>query len=115
MIPNFACPPASSLWNPSCAALLKEHVSRGHVEISVSGERARDPRNWQIDRKLLAAYVKAYQMFRSRNSVGAAEPDVMELLRVPGLVVAGNGDCRRKSSDASPVVERYAWPKRWGS
>ena len=45
----------------------------------------------EIDRKLLAAYLKGYQTLKQEFGA-AAEPDLMALLRVPGLVVTGNGE-----------------------
>ena len=74
----------------SIRRLLKDQVIRGHVEISVSVARG-GSMELQLDRKLLAAYVATYEVLR-REFGTAAEPDVMELLRVPGLVVAGTGD-----------------------
>ena len=71
-------------------AQLKERVTRGHVEISVSlgGSGAR---GMQVDRKLAAAYAAAYQALQKEFG-DAAKPDLMHLLRVPGLVVAGASD-----------------------
>jgi uncharacterized protein (TIGR00255 family) len=75
---------------PVVRRLLKEHVTRGHLEISVGlvGGRSTE---LQLDRKLLAAYVATYQALRGEFGT-AAEPDLMQLLRVPGLVVASNGE-----------------------
>jgi uncharacterized protein (TIGR00255 family) len=75
---------------PLVRRLLKERVSRGHVEITVNLVRG-GAAELQLDRKLLAAYVATYQTLK-REFGGAAEPDVMELFRVPGLVVAGSGE-----------------------
>jgi uncharacterized protein (TIGR00255 family) len=75
---------------PVVRGLLKEHVSRGHVEISV-GLTGTGSTELEIDRKLLVAYLKGYQMLKQEFGA-AAEPDLMALLRVPGLVVTGNGE-----------------------
>jgi uncharacterized protein (TIGR00255 family) len=75
---------------PVVRRLLKEQVARGHVEISlglVSGGLT----ELQLDRRLLAAYVAAYQVLQ-REFGTAAEPDLMQLMRVPGLVVTSDGE-----------------------
>jgi len=75
---------------PVVRGLLKEHVSRGHVEITValSGWGSAE---LEIDRKLLAAYLKGYQTLKVEFGT-AAEPDLMALLHAPGLLVSGNGE-----------------------
>ena len=75
---------------PVVRRLLKEQVARGHVEISlglVSGGLT----ELQLDRRLLAAYVATYQVLQ-REFGTAAEPDLMQLMRVPGLVVTSDGE-----------------------
>jgi uncharacterized protein (TIGR00255 family) len=77
--------------------LVKERVTRGHVDISVglSGGGARE---MQLDRELLAAYLAAYQALRV-DFGAAAEPDLMHLLRVPGLVATGSGELSPEEFD----------------
>jgi uncharacterized protein (TIGR00255 family) len=70
--------------------LVKEHVARGHVEITVSLECA-GVVGMQVDRKLVDAYLMAFRELR-REFGGASEPDLLALLRVPGVVMSGNGD-----------------------
>lgn len=70
--------------------LVKEHVARGHVEITVSLERA-GVTEMQMDRKLIDAYLMAFRELRREFGTGA-EPDLLALLRVPGVVMSGNGE-----------------------
>ena len=70
--------------------LLKDHVARGHVEVTVGLERA-GAVELQLNRKLVAAYVAAYQTLRAELG-SASEPDLVGLLRIPGLVTAGDGE-----------------------
>ncbi len=88
--PQLRLPSSLEALEPVVRRLLKEHISRGHVEISVgfSGTGATE---LKIDRKLLAAYLQGYQTLKQEFGA-AAEPDLMALLRVPGLVETGNGD-----------------------
>jgi uncharacterized protein (TIGR00255 family) len=70
--------------------LVKEHVARGHVEVTVSLERA-GVMEMQMDRKLIDAYLMAFRELRREFGTGA-EPDLLALLRVPGVVMSGNGE-----------------------
>ena len=88
--PQLRLPSSLEALEPVVRRLVKEHVTRGHVEISV-GLTGLGPPELEIDRRLLAAYLKGYQMLKQEFGAGA-EPDLMALLRVPGLVVTGNGD-----------------------
>jgi uncharacterized protein (TIGR00255 family) len=90
-------PSSLEALEPAVRRLLKEHVARGHVEISVgfSGGGATE---LKIDRKLLAAYLQGYQTLKVEFGT-AAEPDLVALLRVPGLVVAGNGEMAPEDLD----------------
>jgi uncharacterized protein (TIGR00255 family) len=88
--PQLRLPSSLEALEPVVRRLLKEHVSRGHVEISV-GLAGLGSTEFEIDRKLLAAYVKGYQTLK--QEFGArAEPNLMDLLRVPGLLVTGSGE-----------------------
>jgi uncharacterized protein (TIGR00255 family) len=88
--PQLRLPSSLEALEPVVRRLLKEQISRGHVEISL-GLTGLGPPELEIDRRLLAAYLKGYQMLKQEFGA-AAEPDLMALLRVPGLVVTGNGE-----------------------
>ncbi len=88
--PQLRMPSSLEALEPGVRRLLKEHVARGHVEITV-GFTGAGPAELEIDRKLLSAYLKGYQMLKEEFG-GAAEPDVMALLRVPGLVANGSSE-----------------------
>jgi uncharacterized protein (TIGR00255 family) len=88
--PQLRLPTSLEALEPVVRGLLKEHVARGHVEISV-GFTGTATTELEIDRKLLAAYLKGFQTLKQEFGA-AAEPDLMALLRVPGLVVTSNGE-----------------------
>jgi uncharacterized protein (TIGR00255 family) len=88
--PQLRVPSSLEAMEPIVRRLLKEHVSRGHVEISV-GFAGAGATELEIDRKLLAAYLKGYQMLKQEFGA-AAEPDLMALLRVPGLIACGSSE-----------------------
>ncbi len=70
--------------------LVKDHVARGHVEVTVSLDRV-GATGIQVDRKLVDAYLAAFRELRSEFGSNS-EPDLLALLRVPGVVMAGNGE-----------------------
>ncbi|MFZ0961533.1 MAG: YicC/YloC family endoribonuclease [Terriglobia bacterium] len=103
--PQLRLPSNLEAFEPLVRRLLKEHVLRGHVEISV-GLNGSGAGEFEVDRKLLAGYLKGYQTLK-REFGAAAEPDLMALLRVPGLVVSGTGELApEKLGLIGPVLER---------
>ena len=76
--------------DPLLRRLIKNHVRRGHVEVAVSFEQPGNA-GLLLDRRLLAAYVAAYQTLRQEFGC-ASEPDLVALLRIPGLATPGNGE-----------------------
>lgn len=94
--PQLRLPSSLEAFEPVVRRILKEHISRGHVEISLafSGPEATA---LAIDRSLLAAYAKGYRALKQEFGA-AAEPDLMALFRVPGLIVAGNGEMAPEES-----------------
>jgi len=86
--PQLRLPSSLEALEPGVRRLLKENVARGHVEISL-GLSSAGATELEIDRKLLAAYLKGYQILKEEFGA-AADPDIMALLRVPGLVSNGS-------------------------
>ncbi len=90
---------------PTVRKLVKERVARGHVEITV-GLASLGSAELEIDRKLLAAYLKAYQALKQEFGA-AAEPDLMALLHAPGLIISGDGKMTPGESElVRQAVER---------
>ena len=83
-------PAALESMDPLLRRLIKDHLKRGHVEVTVSFEQPGNA-GLLLDRKLLAAYAAAFRTLREEFG-SAAEPDLVALLRVPGLATPGNGD-----------------------
>jgi uncharacterized protein (TIGR00255 family) len=74
---------------PYLRGLIKEQIARGHVEVQVNVDRGGQAA-LELDRKLLGAYVGAVQELR-REFGYKSEPDLVALLRVPGMVASING------------------------
>jgi uncharacterized protein (TIGR00255 family) len=83
-------PSALESMEPLLRRLIREHLKRGHVEVTVSFEQPGNA-GLLLDRKLLAAYVAAYRTLREEFGC-ASEPDLVALLRIPGLATPGNGE-----------------------
>ena len=70
--PQLRLPSSFEAVEPTVRALMKEHISRGHVEITL-GYGSAGVTELQIDRKLLAAYLKGYQTLKKEFG-SASEP-----------------------------------------
>lgn len=103
--PQLRLPSSLEALEPAVRRLLKERVLRGHVEISV-GLSGLGAGGFEIDRKLLAGYLKGYQTLKQEFGA-ASEPDLMALLRVPGLVITGSGEMTPEDIERiRPLLER---------
>lgn len=67
--------------------LVRQAVRRGHLEIIV-GVEAVGEAALRIDRKLLDAYLNACRKIHDQFGI-QAEPDVIALLRIPGMIGGG--------------------------
>lgn len=75
---------------PLLRSLVKEHIARGHVEVQVNLSSPMQAA-LEIDRKLLGAYLQAVQDLKKECGY-ASEPDLVALLRIPGVVTSSNGE-----------------------
>jgi uncharacterized protein (TIGR00255 family) len=102
--PQVRVPSTLEALEPVVRRVLKEHVVRGHVEISV-GLNGAGAIELEIDRKLLTAYLKGYQTLKQEFGAGA-EPDLLALLRVPGMVSSSNSEMApEKVESLLPLLE----------
>ncbi|HEV2496051.1 MAG TPA: YicC/YloC family endoribonuclease [Terriglobia bacterium] len=76
-------------FDPLVRRLVKDGVTRGHVEVTVGVEGA-GAAELHIDEKLLGAYAHACQKLRDQYGF-SAPGDPVTLLRIPGMVGAANG------------------------
>lgn len=92
---------------PALRRLIREHVTRGHVEFVVNVERA-GASHLQLNRKLLDAYMAAYDEMRKTYGF-TSDPDLVALLRVPGVVGGANGGFSSEElARLQPALERLA-------
>jgi uncharacterized protein (TIGR00255 family) len=64
--------------------VIKEHMARGHVEVTLAFEREGEG-TLAINRELVAGYVRAFRAAAKEFSI-AAEPDLNAVLRIPGAL-----------------------------
>jgi uncharacterized protein (TIGR00255 family) len=77
-------------FEPMLRSLVKAQVARGHVEVQI-GLASPARTALEIDHKLLAAYLDAIQKIRAEGGY-TSEPDLVALLRIPGVVTSANGE-----------------------
>src|SRR2546428_9546543 len=80
-------PAALEPLEPHLRRVVKDHVTRGHVEVTISLEQA-GPGGLELNRKMLAAYASAWQQVRSEVWL-TAEADPGSLPLLPGIGGAG--------------------------
>jgi uncharacterized protein (TIGR00255 family) len=81
---QFRMPSVLSPMEPALRLIVKQHVIRGHVEIGVNLEKV-GAAELKVDRGLLKAYIKVCR--EVREELGSdAQPDVVQLLRIPGVL-----------------------------
>ena len=90
---QFRMPSALSPLEPALRRIVKQQVIRGHVEVGVNLERV-GAEDLKLNRNLLKAYVAVCREVQEELG-SAAEPDVVQILRVPG-VLSGESELSEK-------------------
>lgn len=86
---------------------VKDFVLRGHVEVTVTLDKVGGA-GIQIDRRLLDGYLAAFRELRKEFDA-TSEPDLLALLRVPGMVAAGDGELSVEGLEQT----RRLWSEWW--
>ncbi|HEX6503828.1 MAG TPA: YicC/YloC family endoribonuclease [Terriglobales bacterium] len=84
---HFRLPSDSDGIEMKLRRLLKEKLSRGHIELTLSLERG-GASAFALNRELVSGYVEAFRA-AARDLGIAAEPDLNAILRIPGALDAG--------------------------
>ena len=84
---SFRMPGLLDASEPALRKAIKARVRRGHIELTLSVERASAASGVAVDQRLLAAFVDAYRQAAQQLGV-TAEPDLNGLLRMPGVMAA---------------------------
>lgn len=83
---HFRLPSGTDSLEMQLRRLLKERISRGHVEISLSLERVSNE-VFCLNRGLVGGYIAAFRAAAAEFSI-AAIPDLNAILRIPGALDA---------------------------
>lgn len=84
---HFHLPPELDPFENALRTLVKQYVSRGHLDIRVTLVRTRMSSTLAVNRGLLDAYVQAFRTAAKEYGIDA-EPDLNSALRVPGVFSA---------------------------
>src|SRR5579864_4448830 len=86
---HFRLPSGTDSLEMQLRRLLKEKMARGHVEVSLSLERASNEA-FSLNREIVGGYIAAFRTAASEFSI-PTEPDLNAILRIPGaLDTSGN-------------------------
>ncbi|WP_058185369.1 YicC/YloC family endoribonuclease [Terracidiphilus gabretensis] len=77
---------------------LKEHLVRGHVELTLSVERTAQQTSG-FNREVVAAYVEAFRAAQKEFSL-TGEPDLNTILRMPGALESNHRNSGEDESEA---------------
>jgi uncharacterized protein (TIGR00255 family) len=86
---HFRMPSESDALEMKLRRLLKEKVARGHVELTLSIDRA-SAEGVGLNRELVNGYIQAFRAAAAEFSI-IAEPDLNVILRMPGALDASSG------------------------
>jgi uncharacterized protein (TIGR00255 family) len=81
---HFRLPSGSEAIEMRLRRVLKEKIARGHVEVTLTLERA-GSESFALNRPLVSAYIGAFRKAASEFDV-ASEPDLNSILRIPGAI-----------------------------
>ena len=84
---QFRVPSGTDALEPAMRAAIKAVVRRGHIDVTLSLEKATSVATVELDELLLNAYVDAFRRAATRFGV-AQQPDINSLLRMPGVMSA---------------------------
>ncbi|HEY6765800.1 MAG TPA: YicC/YloC family endoribonuclease, partial [Candidatus Sulfotelmatobacter sp.] len=86
---HFRLPSGADSLEMQLRRVLKEKIARGHVEITVSLERA-STENFSLNRELIGGYIAAFRAAATEFSI-TCDPDLNSVLRIPGAMDSSNG------------------------
>src|SRR5215471_12717614 len=85
---HFRMPSGTDSLEMQLRRLLKEKVARGHLEVSLSLDRA-NGEAFSLNRVLVGGYITAFRAAAAEFGI-ASEPDLNAVLRMPGALDAVN-------------------------
>jgi uncharacterized protein (TIGR00255 family) len=81
---HFRLPSNSDALEMKLRGKLKEHMARGHLELTLSLQPAVGG-NFALNRELVGSYIQAFRAAAKEFGIGA-DPDLNAILRIPGAL-----------------------------
>src|SRR4030081_2785576 len=81
---HFRLPSGTDSLEMQLRRVLKEKIARGHIEVSLSLERASGG-HFALNRDLVGGYIAAFRSAAAELGL-AADPDLNAILRMPGAL-----------------------------
>lgn len=85
---HFRLPPDSDGIEMKLRRVLKERLSRGHIDIAINLERG-GASGFALNRELVGGYIAAFRAAAKEFGI-VAEPDLNAILRIPGAMDASS-------------------------
>lgn len=98
---QFRLPPGSDALEMQLRRLLKQHLVRGHVDVTLSldrGQREEAGAAAQYDAALVAGYIAAFRKLAAEHNL-PCEPDLNAILRLPGIFAADSRAAADRGSE----------------
>jgi uncharacterized protein (TIGR00255 family) len=105
---HFRLPSGTDSLEMRLRRVLKEKIARGHIEVSLSLERATGE-HFALNRDLVGGYIAAFRSAAAEFGL-AADPDLNAVLRMPGALDSANdsADGELEASVMAKVDEALA-------
>jgi len=99
---HLRLPEGFELFEPRIRQILRERVPRGHIDVTLRYEPA-GVAAVQVNRELAEAYLKVAEELR-RKSGTTSEPDLVAILRLPGVIADSGSLGGSLSEDAQECL-----------
>jgi uncharacterized protein (TIGR00255 family) len=99
---TFRCPEGYSVLEPQVESVVREHVKRGTVQVSLRMDRPQNPDDFQLDLGVLENYYRQVATL-CRRVHEMNEINVSSMLALPGVVVERARDNRDLQEDWSII------------
>jgi uncharacterized protein (TIGR00255 family) len=84
---HFRMPSESDALEMKLRRMLKNHIARGHVELTLNLERSQE-NGYALNKQLVGGYVEAFRTAAKQFGI-PGEPDLNVVLRLPGALETG--------------------------
>jgi uncharacterized protein (TIGR00255 family) len=101
---HFRLPSGTDSLEMQLRRLLKEKMARGHVEVTLTLERAASDA-FSLNREIIGGYISAFRAAAAEFSL-STDPDLNAVLRIPGALDSANPNPAADGEIEAAVVEK---------